>query len=38
MRAFLDAVPNFERSQAQLDWVPSSNFRSPVSLPFRVLA
>jgi cytochrome P450 len=37
MGAFLQAVPNFERSQAQLDWVPSSNFRSPVSLPFRVL-
>src|SRR6195256_3787440 len=29
MHAFLEAVPSFERSQAQLDWVPSSNFRSP---------
>jgi cytochrome P450 len=38
MHAFLEAVPNFERSQTQLDWLPSSNFRSPVSLPFRVLA
>jgi cytochrome P450 len=38
MRTFLDAIPNFEHTQSQLDWVPSSNFRSPVSLPFRVLA
>jgi cytochrome P450 len=38
MRTFLDAIPNYEHIQSQLSWVPSSNFRSPVSLPFRVVA
>ena len=37
MRAFLDVVPHCELTQSQLDWVPSSNFRSPVSLPFRIV-
>jgi cytochrome P450 len=37
MRAFLDVVPHYELTQSQLDWVPSSNFRSPVSLPFRIV-
>jgi cytochrome P450 len=38
MQAFLERVPNFERMQPPLDWVPSSNFRSPVALPLRVLS
>jgi cytochrome P450 len=36
MRAFLELIPHYELTQYQLEWVPSSNFRSPVSLPFRV--
>lgn len=28
----LKAVPDFRRADAPLDWVPSSNFRSPKSL------
>jgi cytochrome P450 len=36
MRMFLTRVPHYERTQLHLDWVPSSNFRSPVSLPFRI--
>jgi cytochrome P450 len=36
VRCFLQAVPDFERARAELDWVPSSNFRSPASLPLRV--
>jgi cytochrome P450 len=35
MRCFLEVVPDFERTRSELDWVPSSNFRSPVSLPLR---
>lgn len=38
MGVFLEAVPDFERTRAELDWVPSSNFRSPVSLPLRAVA
>jgi len=37
MRVFMDAVPHYELTQPELDWVPSSNFRSPVSLPFRIV-
>ena len=31
----LATVPDFTRTQEQLAWVPSSNFRSPVALPLR---
>ena len=37
MRTFLEHVPHYERAQPQLEWMSSSNFRSPVALPFRVL-
>ena len=36
MQTFLERVPHYERAQPHLEWVPSSNFRSPVALPFRV--
>jgi cytochrome P450 len=36
MHCFLEAVPEFGRTRRELDWVPSSNFRSPVSLPLCV--
>ena len=36
MRCFLATVPDFERARSPLEWIPSSNFRSPVSLPLRV--
>ena len=28
----LAAIPDFERRDAELSWVPSSNFRSPQAL------
>jgi cytochrome P450 len=37
MRAFLDVIPHYELTRSPLEWVPSSNFRSPVSLPFRTV-
>jgi cytochrome P450 len=37
MRKFLDVIPHYELTQSPLEWVPSSNFRSPVSLPFRAM-
>jgi cytochrome P450 len=37
MRTFLDAIPHYALTQSPLEWVPSSNFRSPVSLPFRTV-
>jgi cytochrome P450 len=36
MRVFLESFPHFERTDSPLEWVPSSNFRSPVALPLRV--
>ena len=33
MHVFLEQMPQFSLGEAQLDWVPSSNFRSPVALP-----
>lgn len=32
MHVFLEQIPQFSLSDAQFDWVPSSNFRSPVAL------
>ena len=36
MRCFLERVPDFELRDRGFDWVPSSNFRSPMALPFRL--
>lgn len=36
MRRFLTRVPDFTVTRRDFDWVPSSNFRSPMSLPFAV--
>jgi cytochrome P450 len=36
MTVFLSAIPEFEPATETIDWVPSSNFRSPVALPFQV--
>ena len=36
MRCFLERVPDFELTDRGFDWVPSSNFRSPMALPFRL--
>lgn len=36
MNIFLAEIPDFARSTTELDWVPSSNFRSPRALPFAV--
>jgi len=36
MTILLEQVPDFTLADQALDWVPSSNFRSPVSLPLRV--
>ncbi len=33
MHVFLEQMPQFSLGESQLDWVPSSNFRSPVALP-----
>jgi cytochrome P450 len=35
MRSFLARVPNFQWTGEPFEWIPSSNFRSPMSLPFR---
>ncbi len=35
MESFLGTIPNFEVRHRDFDWVPSSNFRSPATLPFR---
>lgn len=37
MRAFLARVPEFEVASREFAWVASSNFRSPMALPLRVL-
>jgi cytochrome P450 len=36
MEEFLRHIPQFDRSSHTLEWIPSSNFRSPVSLPFEI--
>jgi hypothetical protein len=36
MRRFLERVPDFHLTADRLDWNSSSNFRSPVALPFAV--
>ena len=33
MHVFLEQMPQFSLGETQIDWVPSSNFRSPVALP-----
>jgi cytochrome P450 len=35
MERFLTAIPDFNLVSSRLEWVPSSNFRSPMSLPFE---
>lgn len=32
LEEFLDIMPEFTRSGAALDWIPSTNFRAPISL------
>ncbi|MBM3607617.1 MAG: cytochrome P450 [Alphaproteobacteria bacterium] len=36
MNIFLQRIPRFRRSTPALDWVASSNFRSPKALPFAL--
>jgi cytochrome P450 len=36
MTRFLARVPDFDLVERRFDWIPSSNFRSPLALPFRV--
>lgn len=36
MGAFLQRIPHFRRSNADLAWISSSNFRSPLSLPLQI--
>ncbi len=36
MREFLERIPAFRLTRTDLAWTPSSNFRSPVALPFAV--
>jgi cytochrome P450 len=36
MREFLGRIPACRLTHARLDWTPSSNFRSPVALPFSI--
>jgi cytochrome P450 len=35
MEVFLRVIPEFHLTARTLDWIPSSNFRSPVALPFE---
>jgi cytochrome P450 len=35
MKVFLEAMPEYHLATERLDWTPSSNFRSPVALPFE---
>ena len=37
MQRLLAAMPDFELRHRDFDWIPSSNFRSPVALPLRRL-
>lgn len=36
MREFLERIPSFHLTRSDLQWTPSSNFRSPVALPFAL--
>ncbi|MCC6947549.1 MAG: cytochrome P450 [Bradyrhizobiaceae bacterium] len=36
MRRFLERIPEFHLTTGKLEWISSSNFRSPVALPFAV--
>jgi cytochrome P450 len=36
MHEFLSAIPEFHLTAPTLEWIPSSNFRSPVALPFEI--
>lgn len=36
MRRFLERVPEFHLTSGRLEWISSSNFRSPVALPFAI--
>jgi len=36
MNRFLEAFPDFSLREQGFPWVPSSNFRSPLQLPFRL--
>jgi hypothetical protein len=33
---FLERIPEFDLDHRDFDWIPSSNFRSPMSLPFTI--
>lgn len=35
MKKFLSEIPEFKLIHSDFDWVPSSNFRSPLQLPFE---
>jgi cytochrome P450 len=35
MNRFLERVPDYELQQDGFEWLSSSNFRSPMTLPFR---
>jgi cytochrome P450 len=37
MRRFLSRVPEFRLATGKLEWISSSNFRSPVALPFEIV-
>jgi cytochrome P450 len=37
MTEFLRQVPDFELADRDVRWIPSSNFRSPVALPFEII-
>jgi cytochrome P450 len=37
MRCFLERIPEFALRERDFPWVPSSNFRSPLILPMRVV-
>ena len=36
MRRFLARIPEFRLTTDKLDWISSSNFRSPIALPFEI--
>lgn len=37
MQCFLQRLPDFHLTCDHLEWVPSSNFRSPMALPFEII-
>jgi cytochrome P450 len=36
MKRFLERVPNYHLCERKISWNSSSNFRSPVALPFEI--